>query len=216
MKITKSVVTAMLATASVGLAAGTATAAPPQPQPVSAPRTPAAQPRAVNGPQTPVMARWTSQGMRYETRAVPGSAGVRTTVDVGSFAVTRGGSRITLSDSRGTVIASAPTTVSVSGHPVSFVAAVAPGGKTLTLTPIDYWATDVQHPSLAEVAGGMIGGVIGLQLGAGLGAILGMLAGLPFFLVGAFPGLFIGAIAGAVAGAAGGAVAGFDLGGSIH
>ncbi|MBJ8343473.1 DUF6861 domain-containing protein [Antrihabitans sp. YC2-6] len=172
MKIRKLAATAVLAVATLGLAAGTAHG---EPAGLTAP--------AYSG---------ASHGLAYETALTNDGTSISTTLDSGTFAMN--GDAVTIADAAGNVIERLPLVFQVRGQELPIAAQIANDGRTLTMTP-----TGVSNPAIHDV-GSQQWFISELQRaavpGALVGAIIGGIIGFFFFGIGVIPGAIIGGLIG--------------------
>lgn len=166
MHIKKLAAVAVMAAATVGITAGTASAAPAQTLP------------AVSG---------VDHGISYKTLLTDAGKAVTTTVDAGTFSLSRDASTVTLADRNGAVVASIPLTFQYADRQFSAVPAIADNGQSLTLTAKDVALQDINSQQR------FFDQLQRASLGAAVGAVIGAALGFFFLFAGAIPGAIVGA-----------------------
>lgn len=173
-------VTAVLAVATVGIAAGTAHAKPT--------------------PATEISASGIEQGVGYRTVLSDGAETTTTAVQRGRFELAADGTRVTLRSDGGAVVAELPLTYEISGSRVAVAQRIADDGRSLTLTPkVTAAQIGEMQPvsSMTRLIAELEKNVLGVVGGAVLGGLLGALLGVGFFSILTGPvGMVVGAIAG--------------------
>ncbi|AYF75696.1 hypothetical protein D7D52_19655 [Nocardia yunnanensis] len=173
MKYSKYVVTAFVAAAATGVAAGTGYAvAEPVP--------------AVQDQQGAPQVRGSQQGVDYVVSLAQAGNGIITRVTGGQFRVSADGKSVALENQEGAVLTRVNLSSVVAGKQIDLAAAVDQDGRQLTLTSdatpvmsakdisgVDWFISELQHAAI----GGLIGGLIGLIF-VGIGAIPGAIIGL--------------------------------------
>ncbi|MEV6274675.1 hypothetical protein [Nocardia sp. NPDC051832] len=176
MRIKKFAATALLAISAVAITGGTAYAEP---------ATAASEISA-----TPVALALTDDGIDY-TILQDGRGPIVTTLANGIFTLTD--EKLTVTNSSGAVVASAPLTLDVQGEKVSWQPKISNDGRTLTADPV---AANVNAPQITGPSAPAIGLVVGAIAGMLVGLVLGMFTlGLLMPIT-----LIVGFVAGAIIG----------------
>ncbi|MQY17818.1 hypothetical protein [Nocardia macrotermitis] len=190
MKFGKFAATALLAVATVGIAAGTADASP------SIPHSPAVAKQTT--------ASGVDHGVAYHATLSDLSHKMTTVVDKGRFVVAANGTEVDLKNTDGTALAKVPLAFHINGGTVHLAQQISADGRQLVLTPKAPTAKEIgemhsvgsMNRLMAEINKNIVGVVIGGVLGGLIGAVLGF-----FFLswlTGPI-GLLVGAIGGGYA-----------------
>lgn len=180
MRLKKLTATAVLAIGATGITAGTAYAQPAQIAPAQTQNQSAASVHGVD------------HGVGYTTEFTPDRSGVATTLDAGSFVLSRDSESVRVLARDGAVMAELPLAVQMGDRRVSLNPVIDHARNTLTLTPVglakgelkdigsqQWFFNELQRASLGGIVGAVIGFVVGL-----------------FFVVGFLPGAVIGGIIG--------------------
>ena len=184
-RIIRTSVTAVVVTAALAVAGGTANASP-------APLVAASQ-----------------QGVGFATSTQ--NRTVTTVLDAGTFRITDNGSAVAVLDAKGRQIASVPLTFSVADRQFALAPTLSQGATSLSVTPrvdasVQRYAGTIAFPRhdvssqsrfISELNRAAPGAGIGAAIGAGIGLAVGCVIGI---IVGCIPGILIGAGAGALIG----------------
>ncbi|KAA0021305.1 hypothetical protein [Antrihabitans cavernicola] len=173
MHIRKFAAVAVMAIAAVGITAGTANAQPAE-----------LAPPAVAG---------VDHGIAYKTLLTDAGKAVTTTIDAGTFSLSRDASSVTLADKNGGVVAQIPLTFQVADRQVSAVPTIDPSGQSLTLTPTHVALQDIgsQQWFFGELQRASTGALVGALIGAAIGVIFLGIGFIPGGLIGAGIGLLV-------------------------
>ncbi|MCU1643946.1 MAG: hypothetical protein JWN03_4221 [Nocardia sp.] len=173
MNYKKFAITAMIAVAATGVAAGTGYAAPADPAP-------AVQTVAGLPPQGQV------QGVDYSVKMAETGQTVVTQVTGGVFSLDADGKAVTLKNQAGDVVAQLPISGKAGTQDIALTAAIDNGGQQLSLTPQannvslkyigsqDWFFSELQHAALGGVIGAIIGAFF-FGIGLPFGALIGLL-----------------------------------------
>lgn len=191
MKFGKFAATAMLAVATVGIAAGTANASPP---------TSTAPAPAHNRAQT-YTASGVEQGVAYHSTLSDLSRKLTTVVDGGRFALAPGGTEVDLRSGTGATLVKVPLSYKVDGSTVHLGQQISADGRQLVLEPKAGSAKEIGQlqpvNSMSRLMTQINKNIVGMVIGGILGGIIGAVCGFFFLSIITGPiGLLIGALAG--------------------
>ncbi|WP_228566552.1 hypothetical protein [Nocardia sp. SYP-A9097] len=179
MKYRKFAVTALIAVAATGIAAGTGYAAP---------AAPADQAPAVVQLVPASQSQGQDHGIDYSVQLTDAKNTVVTQVTGGAFSLDADGKAVTLKDKNGQVVAQMPLTGKVGQQEIAMTAAIDNDGRQLSLTSPkaddvsvkfigsqEWFFSELQHAALGGVIGAIVGAFffgIGLPFGAVIGLLL--------------------------------------------
>ena len=167
MQIGRLAAVAAMAVTAVGISAGTVNAQPT----ASAP--------AVHG---------VDHGIAFDTVLNEAGKAITTTVDAGSFALTK--DAVTLTDKGGALVAQIPLSFHDANRAITAVPTITDNGRSLTLTPKDVALNNVGSQQW------FFDQLQRASLGAAVGAVIGAIVGFFFLFAGAIPGAIAGAAIG--------------------
>ncbi|MQY18167.1 hypothetical protein [Nocardia macrotermitis] len=175
----------LMAISAVGIAAGTANAAPAVTQPAPAV---VAHNDATSG---------VDHGINYKTSVSPVNRAITATVDAGRFVVAADGSSVALKSSTGATLDQISLHGNLGGHAFSAAQRISADGHTLTLTP-QVAAAEIGQVKDVNAINNLIPilmkNALGIWLGGAIGGTLGALLGFGIFSIITAP---VGAIIGA-------------------
>jgi len=189
MKFGKFAATALLAVATVGIAAGTANASPPT---STAP---------VPAHAKVISASGIDKGVAYHATLSDLSRKLTTVVDSGRFELTPGGTEVDLRSGTGATLVKVPLSYKVDGSTVHLGQQISADGRQLVLEPKAGSAKEIGQlqpvNSMSRLMTQINQNVVGMVIGGLLGGIIGAVVGLFFlsWLTGPI-GLLLGALAG--------------------
>ncbi|MBU3060346.1 hypothetical protein KO481_02270 [Nocardia sp. NEAU-G5] len=189
MKFGKFAATALLAVATVGIAAGTANASPPT------------STTPVPAPAKVISASGIDKGVAYHATLSDLNRKLTTVVQNGRFELAPGGGEVDLRSGTGTTLAKVPLSYKVDGSTVHLGQQISADGHQLVLAPKAGSAKEIGQlqpvSSMARLMNQINQNVVAMVIGGVLGGLIGAVVGLFFlsWLTGPI-GLLVGALAG--------------------